>query len=400
MDLRTDDGPVTFYRSYVRTDLHAVATVALTALGTLTVVHRGFAAAALAAYLLPPLALYARGAWLSDAGDEAARGRASGDRTDAGQEPAAEPAGSRRAAAEPDDDLAPSDPGWTTARPPTNVALHDVTVAGETAVAVGDDGIALARGPDGEWAVSLSDGPGASGATLTGVAATSDGEAVWVAGDSGAVGRRDGAGRWVDHSAPGDDTSNLAGVAVVGPAGTETVLLVDGSGRVRRGRYRDGELAWSEPRTPGSGSSIAGVALGADGTGYLVDTAGAAFETSDGGRSWRSLGLDADGTPTAVVATGDGPAVATTAGRVHLHDGRRWTPERVADGALPALAWGSDLALAAGDGAVHEREGPGDWQRVVVPASGPLRGVAVGAPGAVCVGAGGCVLERPAGGAD
>jgi hypothetical protein len=392
MDLRTDDGPVTFYRSYVRTDLHAVATVALTALGTLTVVHRGFAAAALAAYALPPLALYARGAWLSGTGDEAVTGRRNDDRTDAGGEPAAEP---------PDDDSTRADPCWTTARPPTNVDLNDVTVAGETVVAVGDGGTALARGPDGEWSVSLSDGPGASGATLTGAATTKDGEAVCDAGDGGAVGRRDGAGRWVDHTAPDDDTSNLAGVAVAGTAGRETVLLVDGSGRVRRGRYRDGDLAWGAPRTPGSGSSIAGVALGDDGTGYLVDTAGGAFETSDGGRSWRSLNLDADGTPTAVVASGDGPAVATTGGRVHLHDGRRWTPERVADGALPALAWATDgAALAAGDGVVHERDGPGDWQRVVVPASGPLHGVATGAVGAVCVGADGCVLERPAEGAD
>jgi hypothetical protein len=389
MDLPTDDGFVAFYRAYARTGVHAATTAALTAFGTLTIVHRGFAAVALAAYGLPPLALYARGAWFGAderAGDSAAGPPDDGDTT-AGE--ATNTAG------------APA--GWSTARTPAGGDLHGVAVAGDGAVAVGESGVVLERPEVGaEWERSLPDGPGTTGATLHGVDATSDGAAVWVAGDGGAVGRRDANGRWVDHSAPGSDTNNLAGVAVAGPAGDETVLLVDGGGGVRRGRYRAGELAWADTTTPGSGSSIAGVALRDDGTGYVVDTAGAAFRTTDGGQSFTAMGLETEGTPTAVAATDDGPAVATTAGVVLMHDGSRWTPERVVDGELVALAAGvggatvkaGAAALAASHGAVHERDGPGDWRRVAVPTAGRLQGVALGASHGVAVGTGGTVLER------
>lgn len=382
MDLPTDDGFVAFYRAYARTGVHAVATAALTAFGTLTIVHRGFAVVALAAYALPPLALYARGAWLDTderAGDSSDSGPADGD------------------AAGDTTHAAGAAAGWSTARTPTDGDLHDVAVAGDGAVAVGEGGVALERAAVGAgWELSLPDGPGATGAALHGADAATDGDAVWVVGDGGAVGRRDASGRWIDHSAPGGDTNTLVGVAVTGSAGDETVLLVDGGGAVRRGRYREGELAWAATTTPGSGSSIAGVTLRGDGTGYVVDTAGEAFRTTDGGRSFTGLDLDSEGTPTAVAATSDGPAVATSAGVVHLHDGSRWTPERIADGELAALATAGDgkVALAAGDGAVHERDGPDDWCRVTVPAAGPLRGIALGEWGGVCVGAGGTVIER------
>jgi hypothetical protein len=61
MNRSTADGFAAFYREYARTWAHAVATAALTAFGTLTFVHPGFAVVALAAYGLPPVVLYARG---------------------------------------------------------------------------------------------------------------------------------------------------------------------------------------------------------------------------------------------------------------------------------------------------------------------------------------------------
>ena len=53
-------GFVPFYRSYTKTWIHAVATAGLTAFGTLTIVHRWFAALAIASYVVPPIALYLR----------------------------------------------------------------------------------------------------------------------------------------------------------------------------------------------------------------------------------------------------------------------------------------------------------------------------------------------------
>jgi hypothetical protein len=375
MNRSTADGFAAFYREYARTWVHAVATAALTAFGTLTFVHPGFAAVALAAYGLPPLVLYARGR-----GDDSDVSVASNPD---------QPTADRSVPGSPDQSSS-----WTTTASTTTAALHDVAMAGETATAVGTGGVVLERDTSGSWSVSLPDGPGADGAALHGVAGTQSGDVAWVAGDGGAVGRRDGTGRWADHSAPRGSTDNLAALAVAGPAGEETVLLADGSGGVRRGRYRGGEVAWDDPVTPGSGASIAGVTLRDTGTGYVVDTAGAAFRTTDGGRSFTTLDLDADGTPTAVAATDRGPAVATTAGVVHCHDGAGWTPERVTDGELRALATApGGTGVAVGEGAVHERDGPGDWRRVAVPGAASLRAVALG-DGAVAVGTNGTVVER------
>ncbi|ELZ01475.1 hypothetical protein C482_06864 [Natrialba chahannaoensis JCM 10990] len=57
----------TFFRNYTKTWIHTVATVGLTAFGTLTFVHRWFAALAFASYLLPPVILYIR--WRRQAGE-------------------------------------------------------------------------------------------------------------------------------------------------------------------------------------------------------------------------------------------------------------------------------------------------------------------------------------------
>jgi hypothetical protein len=53
--------PAAFVRRYAKTWVHALATAALTAFGTLTVVDERFAAVAIAAYVLPPVVLYVGG---------------------------------------------------------------------------------------------------------------------------------------------------------------------------------------------------------------------------------------------------------------------------------------------------------------------------------------------------
>jgi photosystem II stability/assembly factor-like uncharacterized protein len=408
-----------FFRRYTRTWQHALATAALTAFGTLTFVHRLFAVVAILSYALPPVVLYLRGQPTGERGSvEADRGGegAGGDRdrTRTGRHdpgPAEdsrtdEPTGTdgRDGAEEgesDEDDRTGPEHTWETATVPVEEALLDVAVDAGDAYAVGGDGTVIADDADDDdgWTVVVPDGPGAASNTLRGVAAVAD-SGVWFAGDGGAVGRLDpSTGRHVDRSAPNGDTTDVVDVAAAGTPGDETVLLVDGSGRVRRGRYHDGEVAWDDPVTPGSGSSLAGVTLRDGSTGYVCDTNQCVFETTDGGRSFVEVSPDAvEGTLTDVAATDTGEcAVSDDDGVVHRSDGATWTPERLGDDPLRALAVEGGRGLASGDdGTVYERPEDGLWERVTTPATVPLRGVAVGSSEALAVGDDGTVLERSA----
>ena len=289
---------------------------------------------------------------------------------------------------------------WERVDAPADATLFDVAVTASGAVAVGAGGIVLELEPEAdEWSTVLEDGPAAGGQDLRGVDTTGDGEAAWIAGDGGAVGRLEtGSGRHADHSAPDDRTDTLAGIAVAGSSGDETVLLINGSGEVLRGEYRGDDVAWSEPIEPGSGSSLSGVALADDAVGFACDTNDGVFRTDDGGRSFETVGLEgADGTLTDVAVGGpDECHVSTDAGVVHRYDGSRWTPERVCDAALGAIARREGRLLAAGeDGAVYARaDATADWDRVEPGVDGPLEGVAIGPVLATAVGGEETLIER------
>jgi hypothetical protein len=291
------------------------------------------------------------------------------------------------------------EPEWRPADVPTDATLLDAAVAERSsAVAVGEGGV-VATTDGEEWSLVLEDGPAAQSQTLHGVDVTEDGEAAWVAGDGGAVGRLElDSGRHTDYSAPDDRTDNLAGIAVAGTAGDETVLAINGSGEVLRGRYRDGDCSWDEPATPGSGSSLSDVVLVDSSVGYCCDTNDGVFATEDGGERFESIGIDdADGTPTGLAAGEDGTChLCTDAGVVHRYDGSRWTPERVCDEGLAGIARVEDrLAVCTVDGAIHERDGPtADWERVDADAPAGLEAIALGGELGVAVGGEGTTIER------
>ena len=383
------DGFVDFFRRYTRTWVHAVATAGLTAFGTLTVVHRGFAALALAAYTLPPIALYLTRE--DSAGEEHP--------TEADSDSDARPAKERDKTPErePREDRESDATGWRSADAPVDADLLDAVVTPGAAYAVGETGVAIADVGDG-WRVVLEDGPGADGNTLRGIDATADGGALWAAGDGGALGRLDGGtGRHVDFSAPEGITDAWVDVAVAGERGSETVLLVNGSGEAVRGSYRDGEVAWTPPRKPGSGSSFSGADFANASVGYLCDTNDEVYRTGDAGETFEPVGIDGpDGTLTGVGALGEADClVCADDGVVHRYDGSRWTPEPVADGALLAVAADEEYAVVCGDGAVHERSGAtGGWERSAVPVAETLRGVGLGPDRAVAVGDEGTVVVR------
>lgn len=402
-DAPSGDGFVPFFRHYAQTWVHAVAAAGMTAFGTLTIVHRGFAVLALAAYVVPPIVLYLRQASTdraeSDVTADSAETAVTGDgSTDAQTVPL------ERAADEtsPEPERAGT---WTIVDAPIEATLRDVCVTAAGAVhAVGEDGLVLAgAAPDGtdrEWSITLEDGPAAAGEDLHGVDATADGAAIWVAGDSGAVGRLEAAtGRHTDYTAPAGSTDNWLGVAVGGSNGDETVLLINGSGAVLRGRYRDGDLSWDDPVTPGSGSSLSGVGLADESVGYCCDTNDGVFETTDGGDSFARVGpVGATGTLENLATLGRGDCfVSTDDGVVHRYDGQTWTPERVGDEAICGLTRREGETIACDAvGAIHERTPMAEWERVDTVAPEPLLAVSVDATGdqAVAVGENGTVVER------
>ncbi|APX98045.1 hypothetical protein [Natronorubrum daqingense] len=287
---------------------------------------------------------------------------------------------------------------WTTAESPADASLRDVVATSRGSYAVGDGGVVLGSGEDGEWSVLLEDGPAAGGNDLHGVDATSDGGAIWVAGASGSLGRLDPeTGRHVDYTAPEDITDNWLGVAVGGSSGEETVLLITGSGAVLRGTYGDGEVAWTGPEKPGSGSSLSAITLSKDGVGYCCDTNDGVFETTDGGDSFDRIGLEgADGTLTDIATTDDGTCLASADdGVVHRFDETTWTPERVTDGTIEGLAAAGERVVACGDGTIYEREDPAaEWEEFDTDRENSLLAVSVADARGVAVGENGAVVER------
>lgn len=287
---------------------------------------------------------------------------------------------------------------WTTAESPADVSLRDVVTTSRGSYAVGDGGVVLGRGEGDEWSVLLEDGPAAGANDLHGVDVTSDGDAVWVAGASGSLGRLEPeTGRHVDYTAPEDITDNWLGVAVGDSSGEETVLLITGSGAVLRGTYGDGDLTWTGPEKPGSGSSLSAITLSKGGVGYCCDTNDGVFETTDGGDSFDRIGLEgADGTLTNVATTDDGTClVSADDGVVHRYDETTWTPERVTDGTIQGLAAAGERVVACGDGTIYEREDPAaEWEPFETDSSDSLLAVSVADARGVAVGENGEIIER------
>ncbi|KTG08382.1 hypothetical protein AUR64_19310 [Haloprofundus marisrubri] len=310
------------------------------------------------------------------------------------------------------DETAGDDRTWTTVESSVGIDFSDAVVAGDNAYAVGEDGRVLTRTDDG-WSTVLADGPAAEGENLTGIDATTDGAAVWVAGDGGALGRIDTASnRHTDYSAPDGDTDSLTDLAISGRAGEETILLVNGSGAVRRGEYDGKGVRWDELQKPGSGSSFAAVAFADARRGYLADTNGSVFRTADAGESYEEIGIDDAGALTAVVSAPESMTdvevyVAEDDGTVHRFDGTRWTPSRASEESLWALsadsATGSttdsltDSAtrlVAVGDHGVVLDGTDERWETEETPTDESLRGVALGAECEVAVGDDGVIIER------
>lgn len=297
-------------------------------------------------------------------------------------------------AGRPDD---PSDAGreWIEADAPTDEELCAVVIARDGPYVVGDEGTVLAHSEG--WVAVLERGPTTEGNALCGAAVSTDGRHVWVAGNNGVLGQYDGEElRFTDYSAPRNITNDWADIAAVGPAGEETLYLVDDSGQLLRGKNDGGEVTWDEPRTPGDGSSMTGVAF-IEEAGYCCDTNAGIFETTDGGDSWERIGIEDAGADFTDIAPLSPEAISVSCddGTMFRYDGINWTKRYIGEESLCAIDRTEKTGLVCGsDGAIYERT-QGGWTREPTPVEETLHGIAIGRDcPSVAVGEDGTILEH------
>ena len=286
--------------------------------------------------------------------------------------------------------------GWQRVSSPTKKALRDVVFTGRGPVAAGEGGRVLAR-TDDDWETVVERGPGNASNGLTGAATTGDGERVWVCGDSGAVGRYDVRSEAIiDHSAPKGKTSSWADVAVVGRAGDERVLLLNGSGELLTGRVSGGSVRWGTVTKPSGGDSADAIAARPRAS-YLCDSTGSVYRGSANGQ-WRSVGIDDVSTTLHDVAMLDAETVTVVGddGSVFVYDGYDWLAVASVGNALHAVDRRGGRGVAVGPGGTVVAADGTEWTESDTPVSTTLHGVALGTVeyADVAVGADGTVLEN------
>lgn len=291
--------------------------------------------------------------------------------------------------------------GWEVVESPTSKSLNGVVNAAGGPFAAGGGGRVLSRGLDGEWEVIVENGPTAAGNPLTCIDATSDGGSVWVAGGSGVIGEIDTTtNRITDYSAPKGKTSTWEAITVTGLAGqNETISLVNGSGEELTGqRQPDGSVEWEETVKPGGGASLKGMGAYGEDSFLAVDTNAKVYESTDGGTTWESIGIDGGSVGLYDVAgpSGDDLTVAAGGGKLFRYDGNRWTPLQPGSNTIRSVDRLSEDGLAAGgSGYVFRRQTLGSWQKLATPAGSNLLGVSIRPEGPdVAVGSSGTIVEK------
>ncbi|GGL61693.1 sialidase family protein [Halocalculus aciditolerans] len=290
---------------------------------------------------------------------------------------------------------------WEHVQSNTSSALYDVVVGNDAPYAVGESGLVLRRGGgDQGWQRVVENGPHALQSSLVGAATTDNGGNVWFCGGSGTIGMWNTVTQsMTDYSQPNDITSSWEDVAVVGLAGQEYVYLVNSSGELLVGSNNDGEMTWADAVTkPGGGSTAPAIVFDVHGFGYVADTGGAVYESVNGGRDWRQIGI-----PNADVALHDISAVATNTidvaggtGSLYRFDGFDWSTLRLGEKTLYAVDRTRRDGIVGGEsGTVFEFTADG-WRASPTPADDTLHGVIIASPSqpALAVGENGTIIER------
>lgn len=287
---------------------------------------------------------------------------------------------------------------WKTVTSPTAKTLYAVVTSAGGPFAVGSGGRVLRR-QSNRWTTVVKRGPTGAGNALRGAAVTSDGHHVWFAGGSGVVAQYDTkTEQLTDYSAPKGKTSTWEDIAVTGAAGTETVHLVNGSGEYLRGhRTREGSTNWGSVAKPGGGSSMKGIAFADLSIGHICDTNAKVYETTNGGESWRTIGIEGGSVGLYDVSSVGQDTINAVGGdgSIFRYNGAVWTKLSAGSNVLYAIDRRSTDGLACGgSGTIFDRMA-GQWQQEQTFTSAGLRGIVIGsnAP-AIAVGSGGTILER------
>lgn len=303
--------------------------------------------------------------------------------------------------------------GFDPVETPVDADLIDVTVVGDAAFAVGEDGVVLGR-KGGDWAVrSEGEWPSRTGANpldppaLTAVAATADGRRVWFAGEDGSVGyldpKRDTA---LDLTHQTAETATFTALGVTGETGGERLVLADSEGRVVEALVNGTTATFAPPVRVGDGAEIPDIETGADGAVLGCDADGNVIRRGPGADAWTVHDVT-DRRLTGVAIGEDELLLSTAAGDVLSHDlsvGETYVERTDAEGFSDVAARREATArhgdgagldagevVAVGPAAVAERSLTG-WT-VDGPATLDAYAVACG-PRDVAVGADGAVLER------
>lgn len=292
---------------------------------------------------------------------------------------------------------------WTEVATSASSTLYAAVSSGSGSFAVGTGGILLARRA-GAWGVADEDGPGDAGNSLYAAASTDDGERIWVGGASGALGYYDvEADETVDHSAPEGMTGSWRAITVTGTAGSEKVLVANGSGEALSGTV-DGasgrRVDWVEAaRSPdsdalGDGASVHTLEAGPDAP-YASNSSGGLFRAVDG--QWECVGIAPAESTLYDVYVDDSVAVAVGAnGFVYWRTDASWEQVDVADEPLYGVDRDAEgLVAVGGSGRLFRRAEPDEWNRVETPTDEPLRDLELASEPGLAIGGNGTILERP-----
>lgn len=297
-------------------------------------------------------------------------------------------------------DLTNADPEWRRVATAFNADLFDVVQTTEGPHAVGAGGVLTTDRGSG-WEIVIEAGPAAESSTLDSIAVTDDGTRVWFVGASGTIGAYDvETQRKHNYSYSGDVTTTWNAVAVFGDAGSEEVLLANGSGVVLPGIVKEADIAWEEPTKLGGGSSVSALAFASETAVYAANTSGDVFKRVIGNR-WKNVGIaDASAKFYDIHAEPGGHVyVAAGDGRLYRYDpsAERWTPIAIGQTALRSVERsGEHVYVLADSNTIHWRthRGENEWHRTDLPVEGDLMSLALGYPD-VAVGKAGVVVVRP-----
>lgn len=196
---------------------------------------------------------------------------------------------------------------WEEEKAPTDLALLAVALHDSGAIAVGQQGLVLLRGLEGEWQEVSVD----TEERLLNVAANRHGHAVIVgafgtllASSDGGRNWTDVAPRWAELAAAANVPADATG-ATAEPSMYDAKVFDDGvmliAGELAYVlRSADGGKSWqftnfAEALTEGEDAqasaapTINDIQVREDGTGFAVGQSGAVFKTADSGRSWTKL---------------------------------------------------------------------------------------------------------------